>query len=836
MSVNTLPTEALAPMAPMWAEPAAAAAPAETNPLMVVHRIMRGRYWLAILLAMIVGGGLAYYGFRRGQVLYTSTAMVRFRAVMPAILYHNDQNGMMPMFDSFVDSQVLLMRSQRVTDLAMQSEDWRALHRPNTPEAAADFVKSLNVWRDERGGEMVQVSFTDKDPNAAMIAARAVIEAYQNLYGDSDFGEDSHRMQTLEDRKTGLSNEIRGFNQQIQAIANEFGSDDLEETYQYKISQLNNVETALNEVHLKITSMSDSPATAPAASEPAPGAAAAGAASQPVTVTRPAAAVAAAATQPVKLTPEDIGKQDKTMAAKLQARDEKQHEIDIMLIDKKPDHPDVKHARAVLAQINKDIEKYAVAWSPPDAVMSADGKPVTQMSELDELKGREARLRRLYEDNKADVINMGRKALQIKSLRQQADEDRSKLVETQNRIDQLNLESTGTGRISVVSTGDRPGLPSRDTRKSYAAAGGVGGTLFGIAIVAMLGLLDRRLKTSHDAKTKGMHGMEMLGVLPHLTGNSVDQETAALAAHCVHGVRASLQVAAGGNKMTYAITSPAASEGKTSLVLALGMSFAATGARTLLIDCDLIGGGMSHRVKGMAKTSVMTALLAQNRVDKHKLKEAAQRAQATSRSLEDVLVDMNLMTHEEIQESMEAWNARPQGLMDVIGGASLLGAVQCMGERRLSVLTLASAGPEDVHRLSPKKLSRLLESAKKHYDVVLVDTGPVLGSLEAVMVSGLVDSVLMVVSRGTRREMAARAIDRLEAAGGRPSGVVFNRADSRDATYASSSSHGSVTSRRSSSDAVIARRTSTGMERYERMGALVAAVAACTRREEVEAA
>ncbi|HVS72499.1 MAG TPA: hypothetical protein VHQ47_14685 [Phycisphaerae bacterium] len=825
MTVNTLPVEATPPLVPMWAEPMAAAAPPETNPLAVVHRIMRGRYWLAILLAVVIGGGLAYYGYKKGQVLYTSTAMVRFRAVMPAILYHNDQNGMMPMFDSFVDSQVLLMRSQRVTDMAMQSDDWRALHRPNTPEAAADFVKSLNVWRDERGGEMVQVSFTDKDPNAAMIAARAVIESYQKIYGDSDFGDDSRRMQTLEDRKNSLTNEIKGYNQQIQSIATEFGSDALEETYQYKISQLNNIETALNDVHLKVTTLADQPATAPAAATLPAASAAAGAGT----------AQAAAATQPAQLTPEEIAKQDSAMAAKLKVRDDEQQKIAIMKISMNDKHPAVIHERAILGEINKDIAKYAAAYSPPVGA-GADGKPLPAMSELDELRAREQRLKALFEQSKAEVLDLGRKALQIKALRQQADEDRAKLEETQNRIEQLNLESTGTGRISVVSTGDRPGLPSRDTRKSYAASGGMGGVLFGIGVVAILGLLDRRLKTSHDAKTKGMHGMEMLGVLPHLTASALETESAALAAHCVHGVRASLQVAAGGNKMTYAITSPAAGEGKTSLVLALGMSFAATGARTLLIDCDLIGGGMSHRVKGLAKTSVMTALLAQDRVDKHKLKEAAQRAQATGRSLEDVLVDMNLLTHEEIQESLEAWNARPQGLMDVVGGASLLGAVQCMGERRLSVLTLASAGAEDVHRLSPKKLSRLLESAKKHYDVVLVDTGPVLGSLEAVMISGLVDSVLMVVSRGTRREMAARAIDRLEAAGGRPRGVVFNRADSRDATYASSSSHTSVTSRRSSSDVLVAKRTPSGLERYERMGPLVAAVASCTRREEVEAA
>jgi hypothetical protein len=64
-------------------------------------------------------------------------------------------------------------------------------------------------------------------------------------------------------------------------------------------------------------------------------------------------------------------------------------------------------------------------------------------------------------------------------------------------------------------------------------------------------------------------------------------------------------------------------------------------------------------------------------------------------------------------------------------------------------------------------------------------------------------------------------------------GVVFNRADSTDATYASSSSHASVTSRRSS-DSIVTRRPLEGTEKWKRMGPLVSAVALTMQHEPVD--
>jgi Mrp family chromosome partitioning ATPase/uncharacterized protein involved in exopolysaccharide biosynthesis len=808
---------------PMWTSPPE---PEDVNPLVAIHKVMKGRYILAVILALGLGAGLGYAGYKYPVPIYRSTAMVRFRSTMPRILYSNEHNQMLPMFDSFMDAQALLMRSQRVTDMAMQSDEWKALHRGLTPEDAAAFVRSLDISRSQ-GSEIVQISFNDPNPNAAIIGARAVLEAYTKIYGDSDFGADAQRMQVLEDRRTALTNEIKGYGDRIQLIASEFGTDELEATHTYKVSLLNKIETELRDAELMVTKMDTTtrPAAAPAAM---PGTVATAAGNITFAGTQPAATTAPA----MPLSAEEIAKHDPVMQVLLQKRHDQEQKIDVMLAttQMKATHPTVMNEKALLKIINNDIAEHAANYVPPTpATAAADGGTVAATPPED-WAGKVERLQALYTRVKAETLDLGRKDLQIKGLRSEQTVARQKLDETKARIEQLNLESTGSGRISVVSSGDRPGLPFSDKRKQFGMLGGLGGGLMGMGIVMLLGLLDRRLRNSHDAGGRSLQNVDMLGVLPRLPETLVDAETAALAAHCVHGVRASLQVSSNGEKRAYAITSPSAGEGKTSLTLALGMSFAATGARTLLIDCDLIGGGLSSRVKGVAQTTLLTTLLMQERLDRDQLKAAIKHAQRTGRGLDDAVIEMGLMTRESVDEAVAKQNGHHLGLMDVVKGGSLLTAVQSMGTHRLSVLTLGGAEPDDVQKLSPKKLGRLIEAAKKNYDVVLVDTGPVLGSLEAVMIGGRVDAVLMVVSRGTNRGLAVRALDRLESTGGKPMGVVFNRADSTDATYSSSSSHGSITSRRSS-DAIVTRRPLEGSEKWKRMGPLVSAVALTMQHE-----
>jgi len=63
---------------------------------------------------------------------------------------------------------------------------------------------------------------------------------------------------------------------------------------------------------------------------------------------------------------------------------------------------------------------------------------------------------------------------------------------------------------------------------------------------------------------------------------------------------------------------------------------------------------------------------------------------------------------------------------------------------------------------------------------VLIDTGPVPGSLEASVVASQVDEVILTVARGEQRTLAEKSANHLSALGARIAGIVFNRARNED--------------------------------------------------------
>jgi len=63
---------------------------------------------------------------------------------------------------------------------------------------------------------------------------------------------------------------------------------------------------------------------------------------------------------------------------------------------------------------------------------------------------------------------------------------------------------------------------------------------------------------------------------------------------------------------------------------------------------------------------------------------------------------------------------------------------------------------------------------------VLIDTGPILGSLEAAVLAHEVDGVILTIARGQPAPLAAQAVRRLSTLEARCAGVVFNRAKLQD--------------------------------------------------------
>src|SRR5690606_32405068 len=81
------------------------------------------------------------------------------------------------------------------------------------------------------------------------------------------------------------------------------------------------------------------------------------------------------------------------------------------------------------------------------------------------------------------------------------------------------------------------------------------------------------------------------------------------------------------------------------------------------------------------------------------------------------------------------------------------------------------------------------------YDVVLIDTGPILGSIEASMAASEADDVVLVVSRGDQKSTVFKSLDSLRSINAHMAGIVFNHASADDVQRSSYASVASGPSR-----------------------------------------
>ena len=196
-------------------------------------------------------------------------------------------------------------------------------------------------------------------------------------------------------------------------------------------------------------------------------------------------------------------------------------------------------------------------------------------------------------------------------------------------------------------------------------------------------------------------------------------------------LRISLAFSWGDRPCTLVVTSAGPQEGKTLIATNLAATFARGGARVLLVDCDIHRPRL-HRV---FRTTRAPGL-------------------------------MDLLRH----------NTAGSVLHTPVG--QRLAAIRKTGIDRLAFLPCGADPHTTPELLEPATLRGLLTELRGEYDVILLDTPPVLVSADAATLAASADGVLMVVRAGqTDRGAAELAGRRVVAAGGRVLGAVLNDPD-----------------------------------------------------------
>jgi capsular exopolysaccharide synthesis family protein len=176
------------------------------------------------------------------------------------------------------------------------------------------------------------------------------------------------------------------------------------------------------------------------------------------------------------------------------------------------------------------------------------------------------------------------------------------------------------------------------------------------------------------------------------------------------------------------ITSPGPEEGKSTTAANLAIAFAQQGHRVLLIDCDLRRARI-HKIFDDTHVPGLTSIL--------------------------------------------------------VGGEPVPAAIRQTRVPGLNILPSGPLPPNPAELLGSSQMIKLLDVLSASYDMLILDTPPLLAASDAAIVSRIADGALVVVRAGrTEKSALQTGIQQLTTVGARVLGTVLNDPDAEVPKYA----------------------------------------------------
>lgn len=379
----------------------------------------------------------------------------------------------------------------------------------------------------------------------------------------------------------------------------------------------------------------------------------------------------------------------------------------------KPDHPDMLSLQSQINELDRQIAR--------ESSQVSSSRSNTLLGEFRSAAAAERALQGKVSDLKGSVLNLRGRSIQYNILQRETDTNRSLYDALLQRYKEVGVAAgVGSSPVSIVDHAEVPGGPFRPNLFKNLIIGFLVGLVAGIASAVGLDTLNDTIKTRQDVRTK--LDIACLGAIPK-TGSANFSESLkdprSEVCEAYASILASLRFSTDeGLPRTLMVTSTIPGEGKSSTSLAIARNLARLGSRVLLIDGDLR--------KPVFRTSNETVGLT------------------------------HLLTG-------EARNS-----------ADHISATQF---ENLFLLPAGPIPPNPADLLSSGRASALLRELETRYDAIVVDSPPVMGLADALLLASITHNVLFIVESGkTRTKAALETLGLIRNTGAHVLGAVLTKA------------------------------------------------------------
>lgn len=295
-------------------------------------------------------------------------------------------------------------------------------------------------------------------------------------------------------------------------------------------------------------------------------------------------------------------------------------------------------------------------------------------------------------------------SVQYNLLALNADTNRSLYDGLLQRFKELNAAAgISASNIAVIDNAAPPVKPSSPILVNNVLIGLFAGLVLAALVVLIRFQFDDAVRVPEDVEEK--LGMPLLGVIPKVQdatspGAAMADPKSAMSEGYNSLRSALLYSSAAGLPRTLLVTSSQPAEGKSTTSYAIAMGLARLGRTVALLDADMRRPAL-HTTIGVQNDRGMSSLLtAQHTVDE---------------------------------------------------------VLQPTANENLQVVTSGPIPPSPTELLSSGRLTQVLAELRERFDVVVIDSPPVLGLADAPLMSAVVDGVVMVVQSDRSRRGSLRA-------------------------------------------------------------------------------
>ena len=394
-----------------------------------------------------------------------------------------------------------------------------------------------------------------------------------------------------------------------------------------------------------------------------------------------------------------------------------------------PMHPEKKRAKSRMDTISEKLE--AEIKSVLASTKAEYERAVKQEKDL---------RRKLAEQGKA-VMELNKLRIQYTMLKDAHETMKGAYRAITKRIEEIEISmaaGSSQDNIFVIMKPDVPIEPVKPKKALSIAIACLVGLMLGMGLCFFIDYLDTTIKTKADVEE--LLGVSVIGFVPALRQGDVARakdggaksvellavdKTRSSVAEAFRSIRTALTFSSvNGTPKSFVVTSSSPKEGKTLVSINLAISLAQAGKNVLLIDADM-RKPRTHKVFRVASSPGLSNVLAGEGVS----------------GIEDAI---------RRQTNVENLSLMPSGPIP----------------------------PNPAEFLGNPRMKEVVDSLSEQFDVIVIDSPPIVNVTDASVLCQYVKGVVMVVrSFATQRDMLRQGGDIITQVHGRILGVILNNVD-----------------------------------------------------------